>query len=402
MMPIVLEHAALLGVVATCAALGVARASFYRWLVPQHGPHQARTSPRALGAGERQAVLDVLHEDRFVDLAPAEVHATLLDEGRYLCSERTMYRILAAHGEVRERRDQLRHPSYAAPQLLATKPNELWSWDITKLLGPTKWTYYHLYVILDVFSRYVVGWMVAMRESAQLAEKLIRETCARQRIEPGTLTIHADRGSSMRSKPVAFLLADLGITKTHSRPHVSDDNPFSESQFKTLKYRPGFPERFGSVQDARLNSGKLVDWYNNDHRHVGIAMLTPADVHFGRATDRIEHRRLALARAHAEHPERFVHGAPTPPLLPSAVWINPPRAVASASTNEGNAHADSATASKPAAPEPVCAALPRVQTQTQGAAGPLHPRRVLPRNDSQRIDPRQNYSPDHATEEARH
>jgi len=216
-----------------------------------HGPHRRRQSPRALGPTEQRAVLDVLHSECFVDQAPAQVVATLLDQDTYLCSERTMYRLLASHGEVGERRAQLRHPSYQRPELLATGPNQLWSWDITKLPGPTKWTHYHLYVILDLFSRCVVGWMVAERESSTLAEQLIAATCTRQSIRPGQLTLHADRGASMRSKPVALLLADLGVTKTHSRPHTSDDNPYSEAHFKTLKYQPGCPIRFGSVQHAR-------------------------------------------------------------------------------------------------------------------------------------------------------
>ena len=236
-----------------------------------------------------------------------------------------MYRLLAAHREVRERRDQLRHPRYAAPQLLATRPNQLWSWDITKLLGPAKWTYFYLYVILDVFSRYVVGWMVAHRESATLAERLIGETCTRQGITPGELTLHADRGSSMTSKPVALLLADLGVTKTHSRPYVSNDNPFSEAQFKTLKYRPAFPDRFGSIVDARGFCQSFFPWYNTEHHHVGLGLLTPADVHFGRAATRVAARAVVLAAAHAAHPERFVRGVPHPPALPSAVWINPPK-----------------------------------------------------------------------------
>ena len=240
-----------LGIAPTCAALGLPRATYYRRRWPQSALPRRRVSPRALSDTEGATVLAVLHEPRFVDLPPAEVYATLLDEGRYLCAERTMYRILAAHQEVRERRNQLRHPTYAAPELLARRPNELWSWDITKLLGPTKWTYFYLYVMLDVFSRYVVGWMVAHHESATLAEQFIHETCARQKIGRDQLTIHADRGSAMISKPVAFLLADLGVTKTHSRPHVSKDNPFSEAQFKTLKYQPMFHERFGSIQDAR-------------------------------------------------------------------------------------------------------------------------------------------------------
>jgi len=269
-------------------------------------------------------VLAVLHEPRFVDLAPGQVYAQLLDEGRYLCSPRTMYRVLSACQEVRERRDQLRHPAYTAPQLLATRPNEVWSWDITKLLGPAKWTYFHLYVILDVFSRYVVGWMVAHRESAQLAQKLIAATCARQGIAPGDLTLHADRGSSMTSKPVALLLADLGVTKTHSRPHVSNDNPFSEAQFKTLKYRPDFPERFAAIEAARAHGQVFFPWYNTVHRHSGIGLLTPHDVHYGLAEQRVAARAAILTAAHAAHPERFVAGHPRPPARPTAVWINPP------------------------------------------------------------------------------
>jgi putative transposase len=251
----VTEIAPLVGIVLACAMLAVARATYYRSLRPRALPAARPTPVRALGPNERQAVLDVLHEPRFVDLAPSEVYATLLDEQRYLCSERTMYRILAANQEVRERRDQLRHQNHPRPELLATRPNELWSWDITKLLGPQKWTYFYLYVILDVFSRYVVGWMVAHEESAALARKLIEETCRRQGISPDQLTLHADRGSSMTSKSVALLLADLGVTKTHSRPHVSNDNPFSESAFKTLKYRPGFPERFVHIEHARHHCG---------------------------------------------------------------------------------------------------------------------------------------------------
>jgi len=274
------------------------------------------------------AVLAVLHEPRFVDLAPAEVYATLLDEGQYLCSERTMYRVLAGHREVRERRDQLRHPHYAAPELLARRPNELWSWDITKLLGPAKWTYFYLYVMLDVFSRYVVGWMIAHRESATLAERFIHETCVRQGIERGQLTIHADRGSAMTSKPVAFLLADLGVNKTHSRPHVSNDNPFSEAQFKTLKYRPMFPDRFGSIQDARAHCHGFFTWYNTEHHHVGLGLLTPADVHHGLAEERVAARAAVLARAYAAHPERFSAGRPHPPARPVEVWINPPKITA--------------------------------------------------------------------------
>jgi putative transposase len=326
-----------LGVARTCAAFGVPTATYYRRQCPKpERPGPRPTPARALPPEERATVLAVLHEPRFVDRAPAEVYARLLDEDRYLCSERTMYRILAANQEVRERRDQLRHPRYAAPQLLATGPNQLWSWDITKLLGPVKWTYFYLYVILDVFSRYVVGWMVAHCESASLAERLIRETCARQAIAPGTLTLHADRGSSMTSKPVALLLADLGVTKTHSRPHVSNDNPFSEAQFKTLKYRPEFPDRFGAIVDARAFCQTFFPWYNTEHHHAGLGLLTPADVHFGRTALRAAARAAVLAAAHAAHPERFVRGVPHPPAVPSAVWINPPKPPPTRSGHETN------------------------------------------------------------------
>ncbi len=313
-----------LGIAPTCAALGLPRATYYRRRQPR-SPRGCRRSPaRALAPAERQAVLARLHEPRFVDLAPAEIYATLLDEGTYLCSARTMYRILAAHHEVRERRNQLRHPPYAAPELLATRPNQLWSWDITKLLGPATWTYFYLYVILDVFSRYVVGWMVAHREAAILAHQLIADTCARQGIAPAQLTLHADRGTSMTSKPVALLLADLGVAKTHARPHVSNDNPFSEAQFKTLKYRPAFPPRFGGLEDARAFCQAFFAWYNREHHHSGLGLLTPHDVHHGLAAARLAGRAAVLVRAHAAHPERFPRGVPRPALLPTEVWINRP------------------------------------------------------------------------------
>jgi putative transposase len=327
MIALVQEVGPMLGVAAACTALGLARATFYRDLRPVHGPERKRASPRALPAEERSAVLGILHEPRFEDLAPAEVYATLLDEGRYLCSERTMYRVLAENQEVRERRDQRRHPKYAAPELLATGPNQLWSWDITKLLGPEKWSYFYLYVVLDVFSRYVVGWLVADGESATLAEQLIAEACVQQGINAGQLTLHADRGSSMKSKQVAMLLADLGVTKTHSRPHVSDDNPYSEAHFKTLKYRPEFPARFGCIEDARGFNGDFFRWYNNDHHHTGLGLMTPADVHFGHAEQRHADRALVLQAAQQQHPERFVLGTPVPPPLPTAAWINKPKSV---------------------------------------------------------------------------
>ena len=320
----VTEIAPLLGIVAACMTLAVARATYYRRLRPHSLPAPRRTPPRALGTDERQAVLDVLHEPRFVDLAPVEVYATLLDESRYLCSERTMYRILATNQEVRERRDQLRHQNHPRPELLATRPNELWSWDITKLLGPQKWTYFYLYVILDVFSRYVVGWMVAHEESAALARKLIEETCRRQGIEPDQLTLHADRGSSMTSKSVALLLADLGVTKTHSRPHVSNDNPFSESAFKTLKYRPGFPDRFMHIEHARAHGGPFFDWYNNEHHHGSLGLCTPHDVHYGLAAQTLQRRAAVLDAAFLAHPERFLRGRPIPATPPHEVWINKP------------------------------------------------------------------------------
>jgi putative transposase len=322
----VTELAPVVGTSAACAALAVSRATHYRRTRgPRLGPPAPRPSPaRALTETERTTVLETLHSDRFVDMAPGAVVATLLDEGTYHASERTMYRILAAACEVRERRDVLRHPAYAKPELLATGPNELWSWDITKLKGPAKWTTYQLYVIFDVFSRYVTGWMVAQRESAILAQRLIEATCAKQRIAPGSLTVHADRGSSMRSKPVALLLADLGVAKSHSRPHVSDDNPYSEAQFKTLKYRPGFPDRFGSIEDARAFCVDFFAWYNGEHRHSGIAMFTPADVHHGRTDRLLQARAGVLADAYAAHPERFVKGPPRLEPVPAEVWINRP------------------------------------------------------------------------------
>jgi len=318
------EASAMVGTASACDALGVARASVYRRRHPARPVSPRPTPPRALDPVERHVVLETLNSERFLDRAPAQVHATLLDEGRYLCSPRTMYRVLEAAGEIKERRDQIRRPHYAAPELLATRPNEVWSWDITKLLGPVKWTYFYLYVILDIFSRYVVGWMIAPHESAALAERLIAETCAKQGITPGQLTLHADRGGAMRSKPVALLLADLGVVKTHSRPYVSNDNPFSEAQFRTLKYCPQFPDRFGSIEDGRAFGQEFFRWYNHEHRHSGLGFLTPAVVHFGQATAVRAQRDRVLAAAYAAHPERFVKGRPRLADLPTAVWINPP------------------------------------------------------------------------------
>jgi putative transposase len=325
-MATVLDIAPLLGVLATCAAFSVARATYYRHRAPVFGPWPRRPAPpRRIPDDERKHVLDVLHEPRFVDLAPLEVFASLLQEGRYLCSMRTMHRVLAENAEVRERRNQLRHPSYARPELLATGPNQLWSWDITKLLGPVKWSYFYLYVILDVFSRYVVGWMVALGESGKLAEKLIADTYARQGVEPGQLTLHADRGTSMRSRPVALLLADLGVTKTHSRPRVSDDNPYSEAHFRTLKYRPDFPDRFGELEDARAFCVDFFAWYNEEHHHAALGLLTPSDVHHGLVEQRTVERQAVLDLAYAAHPERFPRGRPVVRRPPREVWINPPQ-----------------------------------------------------------------------------
>ena len=315
------------GVAPACDALSIPRASFYRHRRRKAPPPPSSprpTPPRALALPEREQVLAELDSERYRDTAPAAVFAQLLDEGRYLCSIRSMYRLLRQAGQVRERRDQLTHPPYRKPELLATGPNQLWSWDITKLRGPAKWTYYYLYVILDVFSRYVVGWMLAPRESAELAKRLIGETCRRFEIPEGQLTIHADRGSSMTSKPVAFLLADLGVTKTHSRPHVSDDNPYSESQFRTMKYRPEFSDRFGSIQDGRAFCHRFFPWYNDEHRHSGIGLLTPATLHFGLADQTQLQRQAVLTAAYEHHPERFVRRHPKPFAVPKEVWINKP------------------------------------------------------------------------------
>jgi putative transposase len=316
------------GTAAACRAMGVARATVYRRRRPKEPPKETRPKrrqPRALDHRERQVVLDTLHSPRFVDKAPAAVYAALLDEGTYHCSIRTMYRILHDAREVRERRNQLRHPNYKKPELLATGPNQVWSWDITKLLGPGKWTYYYLYVILDIYSRYAVGWMLASRENADLAKRLIRDSIDRQHVNPGELIIHSDRGPSMKSHTVAQLLGSLGVTKSHSRPHVSNDNPFSESQFKTLKYRPEFPDRFGSQQDAHAFCKPFFHWYNHEHYHSGLGMLTPAAVHYGRAAELLATRQQTLDAAFGAHPERFVRKPPQPLALPEAVWINPPK-----------------------------------------------------------------------------
>jgi putative transposase len=319
-----------LGIVAACEAVGLSRGRYYRAQPPIESsvPSPVRErppSPRALTSDEKTVVREVLNSERFQDQAPREVYATLLDEERYLCSWRTMYRIMAENQEIRERRDQLQHAVYAKPELLATRPNQVWSWDITKLRGPVVWTYYYLYVILDVYSRYVVGWMIAERESEELAQELIRATCEKQGIQPGQLTLHADNGNAMIAKSVAQLLIDLDIVKSHSRPHVSDDNPYSEAQFKKLKYRPDYPDRFGSLVEARTWAHTFFAWYNADHHHSGLGLLTPLVVHSGQAETVLQKRQQVLDRAYVAHPERFVKHAPVPARLPVAVWINPPK-----------------------------------------------------------------------------
>jgi putative transposase len=325
------DLAPVIGKRAACAALGRSRATYYRRHrrspAPSRPTRERSPQPRALSSAERAQVLSVLHDERFVDQAPASVYATLLDEGRYLCSVPTMYRLLRVEGEIRERRRQATHPASVKPELLALGPNQVWSWDITKLLGPAKWSYFYLYVIIDIFSRYVPGWLLAHRESAELAERLLGETVRKHNILAHQLTIHADRGTSMASKSVALLLADLGVTKSHSRPHCSNDNPYSEAQFKTLKYRPEFPDRFGSIEHGRVFCQRFFRWYNDEHHHSGLGLHTPADVHFGRAPFIQLERARVLEAAYATHPERFVRQLPLPPALPGPAWINRPTEV---------------------------------------------------------------------------
>jgi len=335
------------GVGFACQSMGVSRATFHRHH-PVEGPasagssqsaavvsmaafpdvdveaHPRRRSFRGLSPAEEQSVLDCLHSERFQDCAPASIVATLLDEEIYHCSTRTMYRILEKHSETRERRAHRIHPSYAKPELVANGPNEVWSWDITKLRGPVKYSYFHLYVILDIYSRYVVGWTVQERESEDLARDFIEETILKYGIPPGQLLLHADRGKVMRSESVATLLENLTVSRTHSRPYVSNDNPYSESQFRTLKYRPEFPDRFGCCQDSRAFCHRFFAWYNQQHRHSGIGMLTPEMVHFGKAAEMIAKQQAVMDTAYQMHPERFVRNPPKRRLPPLQVWINPP------------------------------------------------------------------------------
>lgn len=322
-----------LGAGAACRAMGLWRGVPARQRARSHrrnlvGPPRPRAPrpcpPLALDTQEQQTLLDTLNSERFADTAPAAVHATLLDEGTYVGSVRTMYRLLASTGGNRERRNQLTHPAYTKPELLAIAPNQVWSWDITKLKGPAKWTCFHLYVILDIFSRFVVGWLIAPRECSELAQQLIADTVSRHNVESGRLTLHADRGAAMRSKPVASLLIDLDVAKSHSRPHVSDDNPYSESQFKTMKYRPEFPERFGCIEDARAHCQVFFPWYNDQHCHSGIAYMTPHSVHYGLAAGMRVIRQATLDAAFLANPNRFKNKRPLLPPMPTAAWINPP------------------------------------------------------------------------------
>lgn len=324
-----------------CAALEIPRSSYYRTQAPPAAATASATeavaptgeattktrpaSPRALSEVEKETVRQLLHSQRFMDSSPYQVYGVLLDEGVYHCSIATMYRLLRDEGEQHERRRHQVHPAYAKPELLTTAPNQLWTWDITKLRGPVKWHYFYLYVLLDVFSRYVVGWLVAEREAAYLAEELISESCHKQGIQRDQLTIHSDRGGPMTAKTLALLLTDLGVAQSHSRPYTSNDNPFSEAQFKTLKYRPDYPDRFGALADARAWAQPFFYWYNHQHRHTALGLLTPVTVHHGLAETYQQHRCQVLHAAYAQHPERFIKGQPVPPALPTAVWINPPQ-----------------------------------------------------------------------------
>lgn len=325
------ELAPVVGTAEACRVLGEARARHYRRHrrspAPERPLRVPEPQPRALSDTERTELRAVLNSDAHQDEAPATVYARLLDEGRYLASVPTMYRVLRAHGEVHERRRQATHPAKKKPELVATGPEEVWSWDISKLMGPVKWTYYYLYVVIDIFSRYVPGWMLARAENASLAKVLLAETIDKHGVEPDRLTLHSDRGSPMTAKPFVFLMADLGVTASYSRPHTSNDNPYSESHFRTVKYRPDFPRRFGCFEDAHAWCSRFFDWYNHEHRHSGIGYHTPADVHFGRAEAIRDQRALVLDRAFAAHPERFVRKPPEPPAIPAVAWINEPKEV---------------------------------------------------------------------------
>jgi len=356
------------GVSRACRALGVPRSSLYRTRKPRRTCSPRPTPPRALSGAEKAQVRSVLNSERFYDSAPREVYATLLDEGVYHCHWRTMYRILHEHDEVRDRRQQRRHPVSVKPELSATGPNQLWSWDITQLRGYRR--FYYLYVILDVFSRYVPGWMLAERQSAELAEQLIADTCSKQGIGADQLMLHSDRGSAMRSRTVAQLLIYLGVAKSHSRPHTPTDNPYSEAQFKTIKYRPDYPGRFNGKEDARRWAQGFFHWYNHEHHHTSLGLMTPAAVHYGQAKAMYEQRRQVLAAAYAAHPHRFVRGEPTPPQWPEVVWINPPQSAPDTTDTTG-----------PEASEtmPESATAPRAPARERGPCWPDEIRLLLPK-----------------------
>jgi putative transposase len=321
------ELAAQIGVKAACEVLDVPRSQVYRQRQPKVEPTPRPTPAHALSVEERIQVRTTLNSERFMDQAPRQVYAALLDEGRYLCHWRTMYRILSAHGEVCERRLVRRHPTYKKPELLAQRPNEVWSWDITHLRGAVKWSGYRLYTVLDIFSRYVVGWMIAEEESSELAKQLIAETTRKQGIQPDQLTLHADNGSPMKGKPLSQLLVDLGITQSHNRPHTSDDNPFSEAQFKTMKYRPDYPNRFSSIDEARRWARAFFTWYNQQHYHSGLNLMTPASVHYSEANAVQQQRQGVMSAAFEACPDRFRGRMPSVKGAPAAVYINPPKPV---------------------------------------------------------------------------
>lgn len=323
--------AAKVGMKRTCEVLGLSRSGIYRARQPHPIPQPRPAPAHALSAEEREEVRKALNSERFMDKAPRQVYAALLDEGRYLCHWRTMYRILAAHDEVHERRRVRQHPIYKKPELLAIAPNQVWSWDITYLRGPQKWEHYPLYTVLDIYSRYVVGWMIAEHESSDLARQLIAATALKQDIQPDQLTLHADNGAPMRGKPLSQLLVDLGIIKSHNRPHTSDDNPFSEAHFKTMKYRPDYPDRFPSLTEAQEWTRRFFEWYNEQHYHSGLNLLTPSSVHYNQAPAVQQQRHAVMSAAYATHPNRFVRGEPLVKGAPSAVWINPPLANANLS-----------------------------------------------------------------------
>jgi putative transposase len=324
-MRIASEHIEDFGIKETCRVLDINRSSYYRWV--NHNEEKTsskRRPPRKLSQEEEDMVLEVLNNERFMDQAVPEIHATLLDEGVYICSSRTMYRVLGRHQQVKERRHERRHPVYEKPELLATGKNQVWSWDITKLKGPVPGVFYHLYVVIDIYSRYVVGWLLSDHESGEQARTLLETCYQREGVGKYELTVHSDRGKAMRSKTLAELLADLSVRRSFNRPHVSNDNPYSESQFKTLKYRFDYPERFGSIEDARSYLRSFFAWYNNEHRHSGLAMMTPEAVHTDQCEKILENRSKTLNQAYLRHPERFVKGRPFPQKVPEEVWINKP------------------------------------------------------------------------------